>query len=212
MPLTDFFLDYVPGYNKFRAVTIILVIVEMAAPVLGILYLDKLLKEGKWDKEKMRRFLIPAGILTALLVFVWLSPQTMFDMLSDKERTEFQAQISASSQAEASVTAYALGLKGVRADIFKADALRSLGFVLAAISLLFFYGRGALGRVVVISGLGLLILFDIWTVRAQIGKSVCIGTVHNILGVKHIDHLILRKCITNVLERRPTLHSYLKRT
>ena len=35
MPLTDFFLDNVPGYDKFRAVTIILVIVELAAPVLG---------------------------------------------------------------------------------------------------------------------------------------------------------------------------------
>jgi hypothetical protein len=50
MPLTDFFLEYVPGYNKFRAVTIILVVVELAAPVLGILYLDRLIKEGGWNK------------------------------------------------------------------------------------------------------------------------------------------------------------------
>src|SRR5690606_41272716 len=60
MPLTDFFLDHVPGYNKFRAVTIILVIVELTAPVLGMLYLDRLLKEGRWDRLKDRRFLIPA--------------------------------------------------------------------------------------------------------------------------------------------------------
>ena len=46
MPLTDFFLDHVPGYDKFRAVTIILVVVELAAPVLGVLYLERLLGNG----------------------------------------------------------------------------------------------------------------------------------------------------------------------
>ena len=47
MPLTDFFLEYVPGYNKFRTVSTTLVIVELLIPFLGILALNKIIKEGK---------------------------------------------------------------------------------------------------------------------------------------------------------------------
>ncbi len=164
MPLTDFFLDYVPGYNKFRAVTIILIIVELAAPVLGILYLDKFLKQESWDKENLKRFLIPAGALTLFLLFAWATPTSMFDMLSDAERESFNAQIASAPAQEANITDYANGLKEIRVDVFKADAMRSLGFVLAAIALLFFYTRGAMNKVIVIGGLGLLILVDMWIV------------------------------------------------
>ena len=47
MPLTDFFLEYIPGYNKFRTVSTTLVILELLIPFLGILALNKIIKEGK---------------------------------------------------------------------------------------------------------------------------------------------------------------------
>jgi hypothetical protein len=68
MGLTDFFLDNIPGYNKFRAVTIILVMVELCIPILGVLFLDQLIKEREKIKEKKKIFLITSGILVVFLV------------------------------------------------------------------------------------------------------------------------------------------------
>ncbi|MBL8001539.1 MAG: YfhO family protein [Flavobacteriales bacterium] len=164
MPLTDFFLDHIPGYNKFRAVTIILVIVELCAPVLAVLYLDKLLKEERWDTERLRSFLVPAGALALLLLAMAAMPGTLFDFISEQERDRFVAQAEAGGPAAAQVSAYVDGLKALRMDVFRADVLRSLLFVLAAGALVFLAGRRVIGRSPLLAGLGLLILVDQWAV------------------------------------------------
>src|SRR5690606_30590611 len=130
MPLTDFFLDHVPGYNKFRAVTIILVIVELTAPVLGMLYLDRLLKEGRWDRLKERRFLIPAGLLLGLLLLIAIAPGAFSDFLSDAERARFNERIDSGAASETEVIALVDGIKEYRQGVLSADAWRSFGFVL----------------------------------------------------------------------------------
>jgi hypothetical protein len=70
MGLTDFFLENVPGYNKFRAVTIILVMVELCVPILGVLFLDLLIREREKIKEKKKLFLISSVIFVFFLVVV----------------------------------------------------------------------------------------------------------------------------------------------
>lgn len=67
MGLTDFFLENIPGYNKFRAVTIILVMVELCVPILGVLFLDYLIKEREKIKEKKKTFLISSAIFIIVL-------------------------------------------------------------------------------------------------------------------------------------------------
>lgn len=67
MGMTNWFLDHVPGYDKFRAVTIILVIIELCVPVLAILFLDKLIKEREQIKVNIKPFYITTG---AFLVFL----------------------------------------------------------------------------------------------------------------------------------------------
>jgi Bacterial membrane protein YfhO len=67
MGLTNWFLDNVPGYDKFRAVTIILVIIELCVPVLAVLFLDKLIKEREQIKVNIKPFYITTG---AFLVFL----------------------------------------------------------------------------------------------------------------------------------------------
>lgn len=164
MPLTDFFLDVIPGYNKFRAVTIILVIVELAAPVLGILYLDALLKKEKWDSSELKSFLLPAGIVTVFMLLLLVSPQSMVDMLSETERAQFNAQIAQNAAAQSSVEAYANGLKELRADVFKEDAMRSFGFIVAGIALLFLFGKRIIDKRILVIGIGVLVLIDLWAV------------------------------------------------
>ena len=70
MGLTDFFLDYMPGYNKFRAVTIILMITGLIFPVVGAMLLDKFVKERETIKEKKKLFLIVTGGLLVFLVLL----------------------------------------------------------------------------------------------------------------------------------------------
>ena len=164
MPLTDFFLDHVPGYSKFRAVTIILVIVELAAPVLGMLYLDRLVKEKGWDKIAERRFLIPAGALLALLLAFAVMPDTFFEFLSDGEREKFNARIETGAAPENEVMDLVDGIKAYRVDVFTADVWRSFAFVAFGVVLLFFYGRRKLHKAILIGGLGLLIVVDQFTI------------------------------------------------
>ena len=70
MGLTDFFVDYIPGYNKFRTVTIILVLVELCIPVIGMLFLQKLYENRAKFKEQKKRFLIGAGCFMIFLLAI----------------------------------------------------------------------------------------------------------------------------------------------
>jgi hypothetical protein len=68
MGLTDFFIDHIPGYNKFRTVTIILVIVEFCLPLIAVLFLDQLFKERETIKLNKKPFLIASGSLFVFLI------------------------------------------------------------------------------------------------------------------------------------------------
>ena len=68
MGMTNWFLDNVPGYDKFRAVTIILVMIELCVPVLAILFLDKLIKEREQIKLNIKPFYITTGAFLLLLI------------------------------------------------------------------------------------------------------------------------------------------------
>jgi len=163
MPLTDFFLEHVPGYNKFRAVTIILVVVELAAPLLGILYLDRLVKDGGWDKAMEKRSLIGIGAVLVLLLAMAVAPDSLFSFVSDQERASLTEQAS-DPKMEAQVMAFVGALKEVRISLFTTDVWRSFAFILAAGLLVFLFGRKKVGKVVLIAGIGALILLDQWTV------------------------------------------------
>ncbi|MBL8010267.1 MAG: hypothetical protein JNJ64_06635 [Flavobacteriales bacterium] len=162
MPLTDFFLDHVPGYAKFRAVTIILVIVELAAPVLAVLYLDRLVKEGRWDRARERAFLIPAGVLVLVMLVLALMPGSVIDLVSDAERARFSAQAETGDPDRLQLAVDAL--KEHRAGIVAADAWRGLLFIAAGGALLFLFGRGRVPKMALLGGLGALVLVDLWAV------------------------------------------------
>jgi hypothetical protein len=164
MPLTDFFLDHVPGYNKFRAVTIVLVIASLTAPVLGILYMDKLLRDKGWDKITEKRSLIMMGVLAFFLLFLAVSPGSLLDLISDAERDAYAAQADSDPKMEAQIVAFVDSLKQVRGAIFSADAWRSFGFVVAAGLLIFLFGRRIINSTILLIGLGVLMLFDLWVV------------------------------------------------
>lgn len=162
MGLTDFFLDYIPGYNKFRAVTIILAVTELVFPLLGFLFLRKLFRDPNLIIREKKKFFIVSGSLLGLLILFLAVPNLFFDFLSSNESNAFNAAMG--GEAGAAVLDYVNVLKAERISLFRADAFRSLAFAGIGAALLWFFAKGKLKNSVLIGVLGLLILIDLWPV------------------------------------------------
>jgi hypothetical protein len=93
MSLTNFFFNYVPGYNKFRSVTMILVIAEFAMPFLGMLALKEFF-DSKTDVKKLRKqFFYAIGISAGIALIFALIPGLFLDFVwSNDAATAKQAQ------------------------------------------------------------------------------------------------------------------------
>ena len=140
MPLTEFFLDYVPGYNKFRTVSMTLVIVQLIIPLVGVMFLRELFRNKEEIKANIKPFLIASGIMTFVIVIFLATPSTFFDFLSHQEKEMLNQQYEqAEAQMRPQVDAYAEKLQDVRIGIFRSDAQRSLVFLLLGIGLIYFY-------------------------------------------------------------------------
>lgn len=167
MPLTDFFLDYIPGYNKFRAVTIILAIAELAFPILAILCVDRLIREPELFITQKKKFFITSGAVLGVILLLAITPDTFQSFLSDAEVRQFQQQMDQSGQQAAAMSAFMDSLEEVRMSIFRADAFRSLGFIAVGAVLLFLFMRQTVSRYVLIGGLFVLVVADMWTVNKR---------------------------------------------
>ena len=116
MWLTDIFLDYIPGYNKFRSVSMILVIAELTIPLLGFLALKEILSEKTGKKELIKSLKFALGITGGLCVlFAFVGP-SLFNFTSNGDAQLPDFIVSA--------------LESDRASLLRSDALRSLFFIL----------------------------------------------------------------------------------
>lgn len=171
MPLTDFFLDYVPVYNKFRAVSMTLVIAELTIPLLAFIALNQILTDPSNIKKKVNifqfrinplylSFIITAGIS---LLFALL-PNTFFNFLSDQEVQSIAQQKSTNPKYASQITDFYFNVEIARAAILKADAFRSFIFILIGGIVLWAFSNGKLKKsytyIIVIA----LILVDMWAI------------------------------------------------
>ena len=162
MGLTNFFLDYIPGYNKFRAVTIILAITELVFPLLGFLFLRKLFLDRSLILRERKKFLIVSGIVAGILVLFLAIPTAFFNFLSSNESASFNAALSGDTGAV--ILDYANALKAERISLFRADTFRSLVIVLIGIALLWGFAKRKLNPGIFIGALALVVLIDLWSV------------------------------------------------
>jgi hypothetical protein len=152
MPLTNLFLDYFPGYNKFRAVTMTLVIAEFCIPLLGLIALRDIFNGTVSRNDFLRGLKIALGITGGLTLLFILFPGLAGSFLSPSEQ---QGQLP-EWLSSAMVTD--------RKELLRSDAFRSLIFILASASLLlaFYYGKIKKDHAVIL--LAVLFLFDMWFV------------------------------------------------
>lgn len=189
MGLTDFFLDYVPFYNKFRAVTIVLAIVELTVPLLAVLFLNEIYKKRDEVKKNIKPFYITSGVLVALFVVLtytglgdgYLSqqenaflysyedqvkehlanedPQVLMQNGIDINNPQHVQQVV--SQQMERVDEQFGALVDVRKSIYQSSMWRSIIFMLVGIALIAMYLKTSIRKELFLAGLLVFIIIDL---------------------------------------------------
>lgn len=153
--LTDFFLDHFPGYNKFRTVSMILYIAEVTMPLLAFMAL-KQLYDGLLDKKQfMYALKWSAGIVLSIIFFFLLFDSSIFSFT-----TIYDSQRGIPEQ-------FINVLVDDRKSMLRADAFRSLAYVVFAIGILYAFFIKKIKANYFIAILGLLIVLDMWVVNKR---------------------------------------------
>jgi len=149
--LTDLFIDYVPLYNKFRAVSSIQVILELCIPILGIFGLVKLFNDFDKQEEKLKALKYSVIITAGLSLIFLLFKTTLFDFVGNRDGQYIQAYGQNFIDA----------IKKDRIAIFTTDTLRTLVLVLLSAGAIWMYLKKKLSENLVVVAFAVLIVFDL---------------------------------------------------
>lgn len=150
MPFSNLFIEYFPGYNKFRAVTMTLVIAEFCIPLLGFLALRDIFNGTTSKKEIIKGLKIAAGITVGFILLVIILPGMAGSFLGQNENDLPEWLKSA--------------LITDRKDLLRSDAFRSLVFIVLSSGVILGFIFEKLRKEYAILIIALLIIFDLWTV------------------------------------------------
>ena len=154
MWLTEFFFKYFPLYNKFRAVSSILIVAEIAMPLLGFLAIKQIM-DGTVEKKKLFKSLyISGGVTGGLCLLFALFGGMMFDFTSQYD----------ASWASSLPDWLCVAIVDQRAALLRSDSFRSFLFIAAAFVLVWIYANGKLKNAWLVAVLGVLVLADMWPV------------------------------------------------
>jgi hypothetical protein len=156
--ITDFFIDYVPLYNKFRAVSSIQVVLELCIPILAIFGLSRLFNPFESDEDKLKALkistIIAGGIALIFLVFKSSLGIIGLDFVGANDGYYRQAY---GQFGESFVDA----LREDRKTFFNQDTIRTLVLVLLSAGTIFMFLRKKLSETLVIVVFAGLIVFDL---------------------------------------------------
>lgn len=199
MPFTNFFLDYIPMYSKFRTVASILVIAEFTIPLFAMMALKKIVDEPKLLTKKAKFVYISFGLTGGIALLFALMPTLFFsDFISSQELEAFK-----SIPAEY-LSPLESNLRSIRESIFTADCWRSFWIIVIGTLLLFLYKFKKLKAEYMVGAIAILCLIDMWQVNKRylndemfVEKSVreqaqpMTQTDRQILQDKSLDYRVL---------------------
>lgn len=163
MGLTNFFIDYIPMYSKFRAVSSILVIAEFTIPLLAMLALKEVMERPALFSEQKKAFYISFGLTGGLSLLFALFPTVFFpSYVSSMEMNALQGAIPADQLAPILVN-----LEEMRRSLFTADAWRSFFVIVIGCILLGGYLLRKWNAKVTVGALLLLCIVDMWSVNKR---------------------------------------------
>ncbi|MEO4005734.1 YfhO family protein [Flavobacterium sp. CAU 1735] len=152
--LTNFFIDYVPMYNKFRAVSSIQVILELCMPVLAVLGLQSFFKAE--EKERWNA-LWKSGATALGVVVILLFAKGMFDFTGGSDSMYLKAYGEMGPP-------FIDALKEQRAAMYVSDLLRSGVLILLAAAILWLFSKNKLSQVTAVVLVGVLMVGDLFFV------------------------------------------------
>ena len=168
MPLTDFFIDYVPLYNKFRAVSSILVIAEFTIPLLAIFALKRLLEEPEILKQEKKPLGISLLLTAGIALLLAIAPGSIGSgYVPAQEAQMLQNAVNQQMIPANELSGILANLGEMRAELVSSDALRSFIFIGIGCSLLWLYASGKLRSSLTIAGITILCLADMWGVNKR---------------------------------------------
>ncbi|MDD3189730.1 MAG: YfhO family protein, partial [Fermentimonas sp.] len=163
MPLTDFFIDYVPLYNKFRAVSSILVVAEFCIPLLAALTVKEIIQKPEVLKNNIKYLYISLGLTGGIALLFAIAPKLFFSsFISTGEMQAFSQALPAEH-----IQPFLANLTDMRVSMFTADAWRS--FIIVAIGgvLVWLFLQNKLKALWMTAGVLLLCLVDMWDVNKR---------------------------------------------
>ncbi|BAO77208.1 YfhO family protein [Winogradskyella sp. PG-2] len=155
--LTDLFIDYIPLYNKFRAVSSIQVILELCIPVLGIFALVRLFNDFEKDEEKFKALKHSVAITAGLALIFLVFKSTLFDFESFRDDQYIQAYGQPFIDA----------IIEDRKSLMSADTLRTLILVLLSAGTIYLFLKKKLSEKLVVIVFAVLLLFDLVSVDKE---------------------------------------------
>jgi hypothetical protein len=162
MPLTDFFIDYIPMYNKFRTVSSILVVAEFCIPLLACLAVKEIIQKPEILKRNMKQVGTSWALTGGIALLFWLLPKAFFPSFV----SNFEMQQLQSLPAE-HIRPIINNLTEMRIVIFKADAWRSFYIILGGMTILLAFMSGKLKAEWTVTAILLLCLADMWSVNKR---------------------------------------------
>jgi len=151
--LTDFFIDYVPMYDKFRAVSSIQVILELCFPVLAIMGLQSFFK-AKDEPKLQQKALVQTGVFGIGIIVILVFAKSMFHFTGSSDNYFLESY----------GPAFVDALKEDRMTLYSADLLRSGFFIVLTFGILWLFIKNKLAQNTTLIIVGLLMIFDLFFV------------------------------------------------
>ena len=162
MPFTNFFLDYVPMYAKFRTVASILVIAEFTIPLLAMMALKKIVDEPEILTEKIKYVYASFGLTAGFCLLFAIMPGVFFPDFVSVQETQALQQLP-----QEYISPIMSNLTDIRKGIFTSDCWRSFWIILIGSALLMLFKMKKLGKEYMIAGIAVLCLVDMWMVNKR---------------------------------------------
>jgi len=168
MLLTDFFIDYIPMYNKFRAVSSILVIAEFTIPLLAIFALKRILEEPEIVRKEKKGLIISVLLTAGVALLFAVAPESFgSNFVPVQEAQMLQNAVTQKMIPANELSGILSNLKEMRAALVGSDALRSFIIIGIGCALLSLYANGKLRKSFTIAGITILCLVDMWGVNKR---------------------------------------------
>ena len=161
--ILDFFIENVPLFNKFRDTKMILYFVQIAFPLVGLMFVKEMFTHPL-NKKKLNYAL---AITLGIFILFYVMPDTWFNFITPDETGFFdnqKAHYGNNSNAIQQLDQLKDEVQNVRISIFKDDVLRSIFFIILTGSLILLYTKNKIAKKYFIMALGFLVFIDMWMV------------------------------------------------